>query len=87
MKIIKEDVKTAFRGEDMEKKGNDFSLERRKRNVGKVAKVIKEVGDLNAKPNSLPRLNLSLSKLHLTLLELDGLVGDRAVSETCQISV
>lgn len=49
MKMIKRDVKTVLRGEDMEKKGNDFSLERRKRNMGKVAKVIKEVDDLNDK--------------------------------------
>lgn len=49
MKMIKGDVKTVLRGEDMEKKGNDFSLERRKRNMGKVAKVIKEVDDLNDK--------------------------------------
>lgn len=49
MKMIKGDVKTVLRGEDVEKKGNDFSLERRKRNMGKVAKVIKEVDDLNDK--------------------------------------
>lgn len=49
MKMIKRDVKTVLRGEDMEKKGNDFSLERRKRNMGKVSKVIKEVDDLNDK--------------------------------------
>lgn len=49
IKMIKGDVKTVLRGEDMEKKGNDFSLERRKRNMGKVAKVIKEVDDLNDK--------------------------------------
>lgn len=35
----------------------------------------------------LPKLNLNLSKLHLTLLELDGLIGDEAVNEICQISV
>jgi len=43
--------------------------------------------ELNATTNSLSKLNQNSSKLHLTVLELGGWVGDWAVNETCQISV
>lgn len=42
---------------------------------------------LNAIINSLSKLNQNSSKLHLTVLELGGWVGDWAVNETCQVSV